>query len=231
VFSNEDLKDPNSAYYKEALEWHNEKYNLAIKQRKTGWSLAVAFAFLSLILALTLLLLVPLKTTVREVIEVDRLTGETQVKRALKEGGLNQSEALIKYWLVKYVNARLTYDRQDIEQNYEKVKMLSDKRSFNVYASAFDPSKDDSPYQIYGEHTVIKTTIRHISFLNKNTVSIGVYLTEITNDKETSTPWVITASYQFTLEPRSEIERFENPLGFQVTKWRIDEEIESGEKK
>jgi len=225
----DDIKDPKSEYYKEALVWQEERYELATKQRRAGWFVALIAGSIATMLAMALMFLTPLKSVSPYVIYVNTITGETRVEQSIKKGKLTQSEALTKYWIIKYVRARTGYDRQDLEQSYEMVKMMSDKKEFIRYAKVFDPKRADSPYQRYGEKTIVKTKIKSISFLDKNTASIRLDLIEKTNDKEESTPWVVTMSYKFTLEPRTEEERFENPLGFQGTKWRIDAEVETGE--
>ncbi len=226
----DDITDPKSAYYKEALAWQEEKYDLAVKGRRTGWIVAFFAGSIAGCLAIALMLLVPLKEVEPYTIEVNKITGETHVSKPLKAGKLTQSEALTKYWLIKYVRARTGYDRQDLEQNYSLVKMMSDKKEFLRFAKVFDPKKPSSPYQKYGEHTTVEVKVKSISFLDKHTSSIRIDLTEKTNDKELSSlPWVITMSHQFTLEPRTEEERFVNPLGFQGVKWRIDAEVETGE--
>lgn len=229
MIATDDITDPKSDYYKEALAWQEEKYDSAIKQRRMGWVVATVFGAIALMLAFALMALVPLKTVEPYTIEVNRITGETQVSKPLQQGKLTQSEALTKYWLIKYVRARTNYDRQDLEKNYEMVKMMSEKKEFASFAKAFDPKKPDSPYQQYGEKTTVGVNVKSIAFLDKATASIRIDLTEISNEKPTVTPWVVTMSFQFTLEPRTEAERFENPLGFQATKWRIDAEVETGE--
>jgi type IV secretion system protein VirB8 len=231
MLDGDDLLDPKSAYYKEAFEWQEERYEAAIKQRNLGWRIAALLFVFCLVQAFTLVLLVPLKEKVPYTIEVNTTTGETRVAKALKEGSLTQSEVLTKYWVVRYVNARLTYDRQDIEQNYVIVQQLSDKKIFGEYDRAFDPKKPNSPYQIYGDHTTIKVNVKSIAFLDKDTASVRVDLIQKSADRETITPVVITLSFVYTLEPASEEQRFSNPLGFNVTKWRQDAEIASGETK
>lgn len=225
----DDIKDPKSEYFKEALLWQEERYELATKQRRVGWFVAMITGSIALMLALALMALTPLKTVAPYVIYVNQITGETRVEQSLKKGKLTQSEALTKYWLIKYVRARIGYDRQDLEKNYEMVKMMSEQKEFIRYAKVFDPKRPDSPYQRYGDTTTVDVKVKSIAFLDENTASIRLDLLEKTNDKTTTSPWVVTMSYQFTLEPRTEEERFENPLGFQGTKWRIDAEVETGE--
>jgi len=229
LIDSEDIKDPKSDYFKQALEWQEERYDSAIKNQRRGWIVALVFGSMALMLTLTLMMLVPLKDVVPYTIEVNRISGETHVMKPLRKGTLTQSEALSKYWLIKYVRARTGYDRQDLEKNYELVQLMTDKKEFARFAKAFDPKKPTSPYQRYGEKTTVEIRIKSISFLEKDVASIRIDLTELSNDKPSTTPWVVTMSFQFTLEPKTEAERFENPLGFQATKWRIDAEVEEGE--
>lgn len=222
--------DPKSDYYQAALEWNVELYDNAIKQRNLGWKVAIAFFVLALLMAVAMVLLMPLKEVVPYTIEVDRVTGETRTARALSDGALTQSEALTKYWVVKYVLARLTYDRQDLNKNYVTVQLLSDKNTFTDYDRWFDPKKAGSPYQLYGENTTVKIEVKSISFLSTGTASIRINKT-IKTDKELTTPWVITLSYVYTLAPKTENDRYVNPLGFTITKWREDAEVASGDMK
>ena len=225
----ENMRDNNSDYYKAALEWEAEKYESAVKGRKAGWIVAMILLMIVLFLSMALAGLTPLKTVEPYTIEVNTLTGETRVARALEDGNITQSEALVKYWIIQYVRARETYDRQDIEQGYTKVKMLSEKNEFGKYAKAFDPNKPDSPYQVYGETTKVRVDIKSIAFLDDDTASIRVDLIEDDGDREFAQPWIITMSFQFTLQPLTEEERFDNPLGFQATSYRKDAEVVSGE--
>ena len=225
----EDIKDPKSDYFQEALEWQHEKYDSAKKNERRGWLMAFLFALIATTLAFALAMLTPLKEVTPYTIQVDKVTGETSVMKPLSNGTLTQSEALTKYWLIKYIRARVGYDRQDLEKNYELVQIMTDKKEFARYAKAFNPKKADSPYQRYGEKTTIEVRVKSVAFLKENVASIRIDLTEITHDTPTITPWVITMSFQFTLEPKTEAERFDNPLGFQATKWRIDAEVEQGE--
>jgi len=222
----DDVKDPKSDIYKEKMEWLEEKYATAIKSRKTGWMIARFTLVVAVLEALALMFLVPLKSVEPYTIEVNTLTGETNVKKPLKEGVLTQSEALTKYWLIRYVRARVGYDFQDIEEQYKVVNWLSERKEFSRYAKSFDPKKETSPYNLYGEKVQLKVRVKSISFVDKDTASIRIDVTKVEVDgSESVTPWVVTTSYQFTLEPRSEEERFENPLGFQVTNWRVDAEV------
>lgn len=227
----DDLKDPKSDYFKEALAWQTEKYELSLKQRRIGWIVSFVFIGVAVIEAFALMALTPFKTVEPYVIEVNTTTGETQVKRALKEGALTQSEALTKYWIIKTVRARVGYDAQDLEKQYEAVQMMSDRKEFARYNKEFNPKNPTSPYQIYGDKVTIGVRVKSVSFIDKDTALVRIDTIEKRRGGgiDDPMPWTVTLSYQFTFEPRTEAERFENPLGFQVTKWRMDAEVETGE--
>lgn len=229
MLPSDDKKDPKSQYYEEASKWNEEIYDSAIKGRRIGWFVAAIAGFIAVCLSIGIVILMPLKEVVPYTIEVNKLTGETRVARPLQEGNLTQSEALSKYWIIKYVKARIGYDRQDVEQKYELVKMMTEPREFDRFNRAFNPRSETSPYQVYGEKNTAEAKIKSISFIDKDTASIRIDLVETINDRPEVSPWVVVMSFQYTLDPKTEAERFDNPLGFQATKWRIDEEVEQGE--
>ena len=232
MFSTDDLKDPKSAYYKEALQWHNEKYASANKRSRVGWIFALLFAFLCACFAMGMVAILPLKEVHPYTIEVNKLTGETRVATPLKEGKLTQSEALTKYWLVKYVRARVSYDYDDLNEQYERVRMMTTSGEFGRYAAVINPSNPRSPYHDYGQTGNAQIEMKSISLsgANKDKATIRLdIISEYEDGRKRRTPWIINTSFKFTLEPRTELERFENPLGFLSDKWRIDPEILTGE--
>jgi len=234
MFSVDDLKDPKSEYYKEALEWHNEKFASANKRSRLGWIFALLFAFLCACFAMALAGIMPLKEVHPYTIEVNQLTGETRVATPLKDGRLTQSEALTKYWLVKYVRARVGYDRLEINDQYKQVRMMTTAEEFNRYAALIKQSNPKSPLNVYGDNGRAHVEIKSISLAGKNKDRATIRLDIISEQDVGSSrrePWIINTTFKFTLEPRTELERFDNPLGFLSDRWRIDPEILTGEGK
>jgi type IV secretion system protein VirB8 len=66
-----------------------------------------------------------------------------------------------------------------------------------------------------------------VSFLNKNTAQVRFTATTrqiATNEKQES-HWIATLSYRYVNTPLEEGERLDNPLGFQIKTYRIDQEV------
>jgi len=216
--------------FEKAEQANNETYNKAMKRSFIGWIIAIIFIFFSFVSMITITVLIPLKEKIPYVVEVDKVSGETSVTKVTK-GKLTQSESLTKYWINKYVRYRTQYDYQDIEESYELVKAMTSPREFTNYHKDYDTNNLESPYRIYGENTTLKTRIKSISFIDKDTATVRIDIEKkrINEDKPKHFPYIVTLSFRFTLEPESEKEIQENPFGFQCTKWRIDSEIEIGE--
>jgi type IV secretion system protein VirB8 len=64
-----------------------------------------------------------------------------------------------------------------------------------------------------------------VSFLNKRTAQVRFASTETTRTTKKDDGWVAIVSFRFVNLPETEEERFINPVGFQVTAYRVDQEL------
>jgi len=67
--------------------------------------------------------------------------------------------------------------------------------------------------------------IRNISFVDADTVTIPIKRTVIRPGQKHDSYDVITLSFKYTQDPLSEEDRNINPLGFQVTAYRVDPQL------
>jgi type IV secretion system protein VirB8 len=64
-----------------------------------------------------------------------------------------------------------------------------------------------------------------VSFLNKRTAQVRFSSTETSQTAKKEDAWVAIVSFRFVNLPETEEDRFINPLGFQVTAYRVDQEL------
>ena len=216
------LPEDEADYYGEAVDWNAEKYESA-KQRSDLWKwIAMTFAAIALLEAFGFMGLAPLKTAVPYVIKVDQSTGIVEIVQPLQQSDVPQDEALTKYWIVQYMNAREQYDLQSFENDSYLVSKMSSTQIFNDYSVEFAPSQKNSPYALYGDRATIKIYIKSISFLDDDTAVIN-FRRDVKKAQEVSSSyWVTTLSFKYLLNPQAESDRFLNPLGFQVVSYRKD---------
>ncbi|TJW48148.1 MAG: type IV secretion system protein, partial [Mesorhizobium sp.] len=63
-----------------------------------------------------------------------------------------------------------------------------------------------------------------VSLLNRNTASVRFATTTRRENSSTADNWVAVIKFRYTSTPLKNEWRFDNPLGFQVTDYRRDQE-------
>ena len=174
----------------------------------------------------------PLKQSVPYVIRVDNTTGMVDIITSVKDTEFSSNEALDKYFTSLYVKTREGYHYNLLTQDYTLTQILSSPQVAQDYVKIYEGAnarqevlKNDNEASIdinsvvLGESADIKTaTIRFnattsaLSNSGKNTVQTSAK--------------VATLSYEYSpADLTTEDERLQNPLGFKVTTYRIDDEI------
>lgn len=212
-------------YFKEAETWdHDINANLR-QSRNRAWIVAGVAGFVAVLSLLSLVLVLPLKEFAPYVVTLDKATGYIEVTRGLKPGDLSDDEAVTMSNIVRHVIARETYDPSDLKENFDYVLLTSAGDAHDAYVRLYDRNSPTNPVNLYGRSETISTQIKNISFLNNNTASVR-FLTERQGlDRTTTNHWVAIVAFRYTQEPASLTDRFQNPLGFQVTSYRRDQEI------
>lgn len=211
-----------AAYYQGADEWAEEKYRLASRRARLWQYVGLGSGVIALLLSLSLAGLTPMKTAVPYVIKVDSSSGIVEIIEPLREGTVPGDEALTKYFIVQYLQAREQYERQRFEVDANKVSMMSSGRVFDEYSQEFAPSVEDSPFRLYGDNGTVTIEVRSINFLDADTAVVRLKRSVNRQGERRESDWMITLSFSYLLTPGSESDRFVNPLGFQVTQYRKD---------
>ena len=169
--------------------------------------------------------MLPLKEFAPYVVTVDRSTGYVEVTRGLQPGPLTQDEAITQSNLVRYVTARETYDPPDLEENYNRVVLMSEGEALESYQKLWDASNEDNPAKVFGHDVETTVTIKSVTFLNEKTASVRFYRVRTERNVEATTHWVAIINFHYVDQPTRLLERFENPLGFKVMSYRVDQEV------
>jgi type IV secretion system protein VirB8 len=196
------------------------------RSSRRAWIVAIISAVIALAEALALVFLIPLKTTVPYTILVDRQTGTVEALAPFEAQSVTPDEALTRAFLVQYVTARESFSGDSVQDDYRKVALLSDAGTRRLYASAMDANNPRSPLAYLPERSVIRTEIRSVSILARDRAMVRFTTTRIDPwaEPQPGEYWVAVISYTFSAAEMSEDDRFLNPLGFQVTRYRRDAE-------
>jgi len=213
-------------YYAAAQGWADERVEAERRARKLAWTVASVAGALALILALTLAMLVPLKTVQPYVVTVDRQSGAVEVATTVANGRLTQNESVIQAQLANYVRVRETFDASDLSENYRRVQLLSSADVRAAYVALMAAGNPDSPLRALSPGDTLKVRIKSVSLTGTGSALVRYDLdrTVAGGRGVSSTAYVSAISYGFNNKPLRAADRFENPLGFEVTRYRRDSE-------
>ena len=205
--------------------WFYDRYQAARVNGNRWFVIAILFGTLACLATGAVLVLTPLKTVHPFLVEVNSASGEVRTLKPLSAAEFSASDAVTKAFLAKYVIGRETYDPQDLKENYQLVRLMSDSAEALRIDNQVSPTNPTSPVNRYQTHTVRSVRIKSVSFLNKRTAQVRFASFEITRTTKREDAWVGIVSFQFANIPETEEERLANPLGFQVIAYRVDQEL------
>lgn len=215
------IKDNSEVSY-----WYQDRYQNLLVSRNRWFVIGLIALLLSAAQAFALVGLAPLKSVEPYVIQVDPESGRTMVVQPMdQEKSLTETEALTKAFMVKYIYARETYDPQDINHNYRVVRLMSSNKTASLFEEETSTLKSTSPVNRYQNHTRRLVHISSVSFIGEKTAQVRFKTIEQKRNSEEPGYWIATLSYRYINAPMDEGDRFENPLGFQVTSYRTDQEV------
>ncbi len=217
-------------HYDQAASWAADVNGTLRASRRVAWIVAALACAVAGLEALALAALTPLKTVVPYTILVDRHTGYVETAQPLAPGALSQNVAVTQSFIVQYVLARETFDATDLRENYQKVMLWSAGDARAGFQRQYDRTNPDSPLKLYTPTTVVSVGIESVSQLTASTALVRFSTTR----HEAGAPggeqrsYAAVLAYRYTGAPMRMEDRFQNPLGFQVTRYRRDSETAPG---
>lgn len=213
-------------YYAAALSWVDERVAAERRMRKIAWSVAAGAGLLSLVLSITVMLMTPLKSVQPYVVTVDRQTGAVEVATTLKHSKLSENEAVIQAELANYVRTRETFDATDLPTNYRRVQLRSATNVRSAYVALMAADNPASPLRALSPGDTVAVRIKSVSLVGPGAglVRFDAERTSAGGRIVDSRPYVSAISFGFNDRPLRLEDRFDNPLGFVVTRYRRDAE-------
>lgn len=219
--------DELKRYFTEARRWDQDRLAGALRSRRLAWAAAGVAGALAISATAAVAALAPLKTSEPFVIRVDRATGSVDVVRGLsaEAGPVRYDEAVSKYFLGQYVRSREGYLDPAAEDAFRQVSLLSASSEQRRWADLYRGSNPQSPQNLYGRNGEAVIAIRAIGFINDSVANVRFRRTVRSAQQVTESDWIATVAFTYTQAPMTEADRLRNPLGFQVTSYRVDPEV------
>jgi type IV secretion system protein VirB8 len=223
---NMETREKLDAYYTQAGSWADERTQSIHASRKVAWIVALVASVIALLLALTIIFMLPLKTIVPQTLLVDKQTGFVQAIDPRRPQKISADEALTRSFLAQYVVAREGFDIATVQGQFKKVALWSAGAARNRYISMMQAGHPDSPLTRFPRNTVIDVEIRSVSKLSNDSALVR-FATSRNDPGAAAQPeenWVAVIRYRYSNAPMTFEDRLVNPLGFEVTSYHKDAE-------
>ena len=220
-------KSGEDAYFAQGASWAQDRRDALVASRRIAWIVAGVAVVVALCEALALVILMPLKTVEPYTLMVDRQTGFVQALKPLDAQAVSPDRALTQSFLVQYVIAREGFDRDTVQSDYRKVGLWSSGPARAGYVAGMQASNPDSPLARLPRSTTIDVAVKSVTPLGANSAMVR-YETrrrDAGGQVQPTQSWVAVIRYGYSGEPMSTADRFVNPLGFQVQRYRRSQEV------
>lgn len=213
-------------YFERSLSWASEQSVRDARSRRFAWTVAGVAAGVAFLAVAALALMMPLKTVQPVTILVDRQTGFAETIDPGTPLRVGADEALAQSLLAQYVTAREQFDRATVSNDYRKVGLWSGGNVRRAYLASIPSTSPASPFRRYAPGTVILVRIRSVSKLGPglSLVRFATHIEDQNGRPSTEANFVATVRYSFSNNALSFEDRLINPLGFQVTGYRVEME-------
>lgn len=215
--------------------------DLARRSERRAWWVAAAAMIMALILAGGYFYMLPLKQKVPYLVMADAYTGTSTVAR-LTPGPAYQritsSDAINRSNVAHYLLARESYDLTLLNlRDWNTVMTMSSPNVGAAYRALYSSLNQNNPYKIYGRGRSVRVKILSIVLIGgggaKRPTGATVRFQRSIYLKQSGALQPLDnkiATLAFTYDPdlkMAERYRIDNPLGFLVTDYRVDNDYDS----
>ena len=215
--------------------------DIARRSETRAWMIAWTCIFIVLVMLGGFAYILPLKKEVPYLIMADAFTGQATVA-TLKgdfssKNSITQSEALNRSNVAQYIIARESFDVAQMNlRDWDLVNVMSGPDVRAGYGAIHAGNNPESPYKQYGKERAVRVKILSIQLAKTGQGegarnSATVRFQRVLYDKKTGETKPIDSkiarleyTYKANLE-MDEKQRYNNPLGFQVTEYMVDNDF------
>lgn len=193
---------------------------------RAAWIVAGCSCAVSVLLALTITVMLPLRETEVFTVLVDSTSGAAERIYQVQPTGITDEEAIKESLLVSYISDRESYFRNGIQERLESVQRRSSGPARASLIELWTAGSENYPPRSYGANAQVDVRVRAITFLQDEVAQIR-FDKRLTRPNQTPVTQTFIATVGFEFAPRRErslTRVWENPLGFSVTAYRVDAE-------
>ncbi|GAB2510063.1 VirB8 family type IV secretion system protein [Lysobacter humi (ex Lee et al. 2017)] len=214
--------------------------DMARRSERRAWRVAGASTVMSLILAGGYFYMLPLKQKVPYLVMADASSGTATVARLTGDLGktsIARSEAIHRSNVAHYIQAREAYDLALLKlRDWTVVYTMSAPEVARSYTAANSSQNPESPFNLYRNDKAIRVQINSIQMIGGEDGAMpkGATVRFQRTRYDKTNGWtdfldnrIATLTFTYKDLALDEKQRIENPLGFQVTSYRVDRDYSS----
>ncbi|MBJ6979648.1 MULTISPECIES: type IV secretion system protein [unclassified Luteimonas] len=218
-----------------AVNYETSIADLAARSERRAWWVAATASTLALLLGAGYFKVMPLKERVPFLVMADASSGNATVARLdenFRHRSLSASEAIARANVASFITLRESYDVAMMNlRDWRAVHAMSAPEVGKEYAALHAANNPSSPFSTYGRSRAIRVRILSIQLIDgPDGIPSGatVRFQRSVYDKASGATRpldsrIATLGFGYNLALRmDEPDRLENPLGFQVTSYRVD---------
>lgn len=200
--------------------WYSNRYQIVVVQRNilllftviSMFSVAVAVIFVKNVMSS--------KSLEPYVIEVEAKSGIATVVDQLTSQNFTGDQVIRKYFINQFIHAASGYEPRTYKQDVDKVRLFSVPGIYGEFRNRINARE-------LGTESQIDVRIKSIQFTDSNNAQIRIVKqTNLQGVDPTTVDQVISMGFYFSPDMKLSMEeRLINPLGFQVNKYMIADEV------
>ncbi|MFM9889343.1 MAG: virB8 family protein [Rickettsiales bacterium] len=222
-----------------SMHWYQDKYQHVLTQRNVLALIALVALATALAAVFVVAQIAPLKTVEPYLLQIDEKTGITQKVNPISQADYAANEAIDRYFTSTYLRVRESYNFSILRYNYNLVRLMSAPEVFYRFRESNDPSDKKSVPGVLGAEGQRDIKIKSIVYVSNpvrpgervvpNTSKImQARITTIDilpNQADSIQSWIVTITFEYADLHLNEADQLLNPLGYTVTGYQIQREI------
>ena len=210
--------------------WYSSKYQVVVFQRNILFFISF-FAICSVLIAVIFVKqIMASKSLIPYVIEIEEKSGVPTVVEQLNQSSFTADVSLKRYFVFSFIKATEGYNPGTFKEDNKKVMLFSTPNVFRQIQRMINPRNENSPAAKIGNRGMINVALKSISFPTPTTAVVRFRLknsgnvTSFANNRD----MIADLEFRFANLKLSLEDRYVNPIGFQVTRYVVDEDMVSG---
>ncbi|OWZ25056.1 VirB8 family type IV secretion system protein [Wolbachia endosymbiont of Wuchereria bancrofti] len=208
------------------IDWNSSRYSTVIAQRNI-LLLFTLILLVAIFIGILAIFKISTSSTIEPfVIEIEKKSGIVQLVDPVTVKQYSADEVLNNHFIAEYIKAREVFDPYNYNYNYyTKVRLFSSPNVYNEFKNYIRLQNMDDLLNLYSGFVKNDFKIRSTQKLDDDTFQVR-FTVEFTREDGSSIRKnkIVIMSYRYAPLEMNDQQRYVNPLGFQVTSYRVDDE-------